>query len=414
VIAHGVYSWVPEAVREGLLVACRRHLAPQGVAYVSYNVLPGGHVRRMLREMLLMHVEEIEEPDRRCAAARDFLAFLAEAYSGPGSRPDAAALAREAERVAGRSDWSLFHDDLSPIFHLCHFRDFVEACEAHDLRFVAEADYSEMSDAGLPAPAREHLARLAGDLVAREQYLDFVKVRRFRQSLLCRSQVELSDAGTAAVRGMSLATQARRDTSAGDAHDDEWKFRSPGGASFETRSPLFKAAPGAARERVAEGASRSRTCSPPPPPFAGFPRRPKRARFSPKWPFARTPSARYRAARLPAAIRAPAGAAPRERARSHGLQVREGEVVTNLLGASVLPRRPGGAAVAGPARWSNGPDAAAAHARRVGGGPRAPAGRPSGASRCCWRTEFRLRQEGAAPGARWVPERPATGPSTTV
>src|SRR3954470_6442485 len=37
IIAHGLYSWVPAAVRDALLVACGRLLAPDGVAYVSYN-----------------------------------------------------------------------------------------------------------------------------------------------------------------------------------------------------------------------------------------------------------------------------------------------------------------------------------------------------------------------------------------
>src|ERR1700712_5467051 len=42
VIAHGVYSWVPEHVRERLLALCAAALSPHGVAYVSYNALPGG------------------------------------------------------------------------------------------------------------------------------------------------------------------------------------------------------------------------------------------------------------------------------------------------------------------------------------------------------------------------------------
>ncbi len=41
IIAHGVFSWVPPAVQQALLEACRRHLSPQGVAYVSFNVAAG-------------------------------------------------------------------------------------------------------------------------------------------------------------------------------------------------------------------------------------------------------------------------------------------------------------------------------------------------------------------------------------
>ena len=50
VIAHGLYAWVGEPVREAALAACRSHLAPDGIAYVSYTAHPGGHLRQMLRE----------------------------------------------------------------------------------------------------------------------------------------------------------------------------------------------------------------------------------------------------------------------------------------------------------------------------------------------------------------------------
>ncbi len=35
IIAHGVYSWTPEAVREKLMAICKRNLAANGVAFVS-------------------------------------------------------------------------------------------------------------------------------------------------------------------------------------------------------------------------------------------------------------------------------------------------------------------------------------------------------------------------------------------
>ena len=50
VIAHGVYAWVPEPVRDALLAAVEAHLAADGVAYISYNAYPGGYVRQTLRE----------------------------------------------------------------------------------------------------------------------------------------------------------------------------------------------------------------------------------------------------------------------------------------------------------------------------------------------------------------------------
>ncbi len=37
IVCHGVYSWVPAEVREGILAVCKANLAADGVAYVSYN-----------------------------------------------------------------------------------------------------------------------------------------------------------------------------------------------------------------------------------------------------------------------------------------------------------------------------------------------------------------------------------------
>lgn len=244
VIAHGVYSWVPPPVREALLAACARFLAPQGIAFVSYNVHPGGHLRTMLREMLLMHLEEIDEPARRVAAAREFLAWIAEARPAEGDGEAPGALAREAARLAARPDSSLFHDDLSENFHLCYFRDFCAEADAHGLQFLAEAEFHEMQDLDLAPEARARLAQFAPDLVAREQYLDFVKERRFRQTLLCRSGLELRSQ----LRGESVWELAISSDAAPEGPEVDplgpgaQHYRGRRGGRFSSADPLLKVA----------------------------------------------------------------------------------------------------------------------------------------------------------------------------
>ena len=76
--------------------------------------------------------------------------------------------------MSKRADASLFHDDLADTFHLCHFRDFCAEADAQGLQFLAEAEFHEMQDLDLPPDVRDRLAAFAPDLVAREQYLDFV------------------------------------------------------------------------------------------------------------------------------------------------------------------------------------------------------------------------------------------------
>jgi len=52
IIAHGVLSWVPRKVQDRLFEVCARMLAPQGVAYVSYNALPGWQTRGAIRDAM--------------------------------------------------------------------------------------------------------------------------------------------------------------------------------------------------------------------------------------------------------------------------------------------------------------------------------------------------------------------------
>ena len=61
IIAHGVYSWVPQEMQEKILSICKENLAPNGVAYVSYNTYPGWRMRGMIRDMMLYHARPFGE-----------------------------------------------------------------------------------------------------------------------------------------------------------------------------------------------------------------------------------------------------------------------------------------------------------------------------------------------------------------
>jgi SAM-dependent methyltransferase len=183
VVAHGVYSWIEPAARDALLAACRAHLAPGGVAYVSYDVFPGGHMREITRQMLRWHLRDIEDPAERIEQARALLTAVSEAGQS------------QAEWALGQSDPALYHDELAEHHEAVLFSDFVAHAARHGLQFLAEADLWEMQ-AGIVPPG------LADDLIAREQYLDFFKGRMFRQTLLCHAEVERREPTPDVVRGM--------------------------------------------------------------------------------------------------------------------------------------------------------------------------------------------------------------------
>jgi SAM-dependent methyltransferase/methyltransferase-like protein len=187
IIAHGLYSWIPPAVREQLLALIRRHLAPRGVAFVSYNVYPGCYVRRMVWEMLRFHTEPLAEPGQRIAEAQALARLIAEGRTADDAYT--ALMREELKRLTSRDAGFVFHDDLAEVNDPCYFHEFVTHAESHRLQFLCEAELVATAYTGLTPQVRTVLNGL--EPLAREQYLDFAKCRRFRQTLLCHEAVAI-------------------------------------------------------------------------------------------------------------------------------------------------------------------------------------------------------------------------------
>ena len=238
VIAHGVYSWVAPAVRDRLLALCRRVLARGGVAYVSYNALPGNHARRALREMLRFHTENVADPRERIARARALLSALLEQW--PADQP----LRREAERLSTCADASLLHDDLADVNDPVAFRDFAAHAARHGLQYLAEADFFEMQTGVVSGALAEDVLR-SDDVVRREQLLDFFKVRAFRQTLLCRDDEAVDRRlRPAVVEPLAISTPAARTDGPRGV-----TFTGPTGSTLATDHPAVIAALQRATER---------------------------------------------------------------------------------------------------------------------------------------------------------------------
>ena len=207
ILSHGVYSWIPPRVRVALLASVRRYLAPEGVAYVSYNAYPGSYLRDMARDVLDYHVRNIEDPERKLRAAQELMQTIV-AIEEPS--PYAQVLRGHMERMLRYSDALLFHDDLAEVSTPFYFHEFVEHAAHHHLAFLAEADLFESQMRGVPRAAERLMSELPDDVVVREQYLDFFKNRMFRQTLLCHEQAPvLRQLDDAQVEEMAVFSTAR-------------------------------------------------------------------------------------------------------------------------------------------------------------------------------------------------------------
>ena len=186
IVAHGFLSWVPPHARDALFALARERLSPDGVLYVSYNALPGCRIRQIAWDILHAHVDRIESSVARVAEARRLARMLADA--GTTTLASDEAVRAEFRTIAARSDSAICHDDLAVPNDPFYFRDFVAHASRHGLAYVAEVDLHSMSGAGISAELRAYLSTL--DPMSREQYLDFARLRRFRQSLLQRSDAK--------------------------------------------------------------------------------------------------------------------------------------------------------------------------------------------------------------------------------
>ena len=107
IIAHGVYSWESKAVAGKMLALCRALLSGNGIAYISYNTLPGWRQRAMLRDMLL-HAgpEASRRPSNTCCFCKLHCVAKTVVHAG--------LLMQQIERIQQAHPNYLFHEYLEP------------------------------------------------------------------------------------------------------------------------------------------------------------------------------------------------------------------------------------------------------------------------------------------------------------
>ena len=182
-IAHGVYAWVPPPVRPALMALVGRVLSPQGVAFIDYNAMPGGHIRQTLREMMLYATAGIADQAERDRAAHALLVAFGQPREG--ERASVTALREQARLVSQKNPAVLHHDELGAWFDPQMLSDVAAEAEKAGLVFLNEADPLLWEDGFAPADAPE--ADTAA-IVRIAQLRDYETMKFFRQSLFVRAE----------------------------------------------------------------------------------------------------------------------------------------------------------------------------------------------------------------------------------
>jgi methyltransferase-like protein/SAM-dependent methyltransferase len=242
IICHGVYSWVPAPVRQAILRIARDNLAPTGIAFISYNVLPGWRLRQTLRDALALHIPSQGSLQARVAQARALISFL-EQHTPPDSNWGRV-FRHEAAQLKSMSDSYIGHEFLEECNEPCSFTEFMQDATSHGLAYLSEADLSSMLPENTNPSAAQLLRGLAGNqLIPLEQHIDIFTGRTFRQTLLIHKEREsecVRNLTPAAVDGLHLS--ARPDFAFAREENGQALFMDGGGARFATAAPAMRRA----------------------------------------------------------------------------------------------------------------------------------------------------------------------------
>lgn len=243
IILHGVYSWVPDDVRTKIFEFCRENLNPHGVVYISYTTYPGGHIREMARKMMFYHVRKESNARKRIEKSREILKFLVETVPAEKSAYGAV-LNWEWSHIAKTSDHHVRHDSLSEVMEPCYFFEFAERARSHGLQYLGDATFQSMQAEDLDPGVYDTLRQFSENLVELEQYMDFVRNRTFRKTLLCHQEVRLKRrVAPSVLPSYHVASPLTSDASSREIGSAaEVLFRHPAGGEVKVRKPFTKMA----------------------------------------------------------------------------------------------------------------------------------------------------------------------------
>jgi hypothetical protein len=183
IIAHGLYSWVPDDARAAILAFCKNTLAPHGLTYISYNAQPGWSTRQLVRDTLRRSrlVREADVTDK-APRAIELATRLLEDLSSSRSA-SAAVLADELARVRDGQPSYVFHEYLTDTNEGFWLSDFVERARDNGLRYVVDAHFCRW-EGYVPPELRKAVAGRMLDPVDEQETIDLLGHRYFRASIL--------------------------------------------------------------------------------------------------------------------------------------------------------------------------------------------------------------------------------------
>src|SRR6185312_16295901 len=182
---HGLWSWVPKAVQDGIVRLLRDKVRPGGAVHVSYNALPAwGGSLGMARLLRTAGRQLAWRSDRQ---AEEGLKFVRDLHAAEAMQLRRSSMATAViNRLDSLPTAYLAHEYMNDNWAPCYHADVAAALSGAKLDWVASANLTEnFPDLTLTAEQRT-LAQKFDDPLLRELIKDLCLDRTLRHDVFIR------------------------------------------------------------------------------------------------------------------------------------------------------------------------------------------------------------------------------------
>lgn len=186
VVAHGILTWVNREVRSAIYQIIDRSLTPGGLAYFSYNALPGWLATHPVQHLMRQYADRTGVNAGSFQSALKSLETLKEAGAAVfKSQPGIQSRMEQLSQQAANNENYIYHEYFHSSWTLFYFTQIAQEAAEGKLRFLGSATLPENYDAMLPEAMRKALDG-APDLTMRELFKDLAINQSFRRDVFVR------------------------------------------------------------------------------------------------------------------------------------------------------------------------------------------------------------------------------------
>ena len=190
IIVHGIWSWVPDIVKDKILSICNRNLSDRGIAYVSYNTYPGWKRLEQMRDIMLYSEKQFKSQSlqERTVYTKNVLKLIGETMKmDQRSQKQSGYKIDNINRVLESNDYYVGHEYLETFNDPVYVSEFIERAEQQGCVYIGDESIEKSFITWLDDKIVDNIKTLAnGNHKDKEQYYDFVYDTQFRMALLTK------------------------------------------------------------------------------------------------------------------------------------------------------------------------------------------------------------------------------------